>query len=144
MIGQAGVSVTGRTPNGSGASVAGVIGRIDEVVVDCAEPLALAEFWAAVLGGEARMRDADWCYVDPPGWTRLAFQRVPEGKSTKNRLHLDVEVDDITIAIAAAVALGAVAVGEQHHAIAGSFQVLLDPEGNEWCVVRAAAPSHHA
>jgi len=123
--------------------VAGVIGRIDELVVDCAEPTALAGFWAAVLGGEARTRDAAWCYVDPPGWTRLAFQKVPEGKSTKNRLHLDVEVDDLTSATAAAVALGAVPVGSQHHGTAGSFQVLLDPEGNEWCVVRPAAPSDH-
>jgi len=109
--------------------------------VDCAEPMALAEFWATVLGGEARMRDAAWCYVDPPGWTRLAFQKVPEGKSTKNRLHLDIEVDDVTSATTAAVGLGAVVVGPQHHSPAGSFQVLLDPEGNEWCVVRAAESS---
>lgn len=109
--------------------------------MDCADPMALAEFWATVLGGEARMRDAAWCYVDPPGWTRLAFQKVPEGKSTKNRLHLDIEVDDVTTATAAAGGLGAVVVGPQHHDVAGSFQVLLDPEGNQWCVVRAAAPS---
>lgn len=118
-----------------------MIGRIDEVVVDCADPLALAEFWAGVLGGDALMRDDAWCYVDPPGWTRLAFQKVPEGKSTKNRLHLDVEVDDLATATTAAVALGAVTVGPQHHGDAGSFQVLLDPEGNEWCVVRPATPS---
>ena len=115
-----------------------MIGRIDEVVVDCHDPGPLAAFWAAVLGGEAARRDDAWWYVDPPGWTRLAFQRVPEAKAVKNRLHLDVEVDDIEGATAAAEALGARRTGAVHHDTAGSFQVLLDPEGNEWCVVRPA------
>ena len=115
-----------------------MIGRIDEVVVDCADPAGLAVFWAGVLGGEPKARDASWHYLDPPGWTRLAFQRVPEGKSVKNRLHLDVEVPDIDQATRQAEALGAVPVGGIHRDTAGSFQVLLDPEGNEWCVVRSA------
>ena len=113
-----------------------MIGRIDEVVIDCTEPRLLAEFWAQVLGGDARERDAAWWYVDPPGWTRLSFQLVPERKTVKNRLHLDVEVEDIAIATAAAEELGARRVGDVHTGGAGSFQVLLDPEGNEWCVVR--------
>jgi predicted enzyme related to lactoylglutathione lyase len=113
-----------------------VIGRVDEVVVDCVDPYALARFWAQVLGGEARRRDDDWCYVDPPGWTRLAFQRVGEPKATKNRLHIDVEVTDIEAGTLAAEALGATRRGPVHSDQAGSFQVLLDPEGNEWCVVK--------
>jgi predicted enzyme related to lactoylglutathione lyase len=113
-----------------------MIGRIDEVVIDCSEPAVLAAFWASVLGGEPRVRDENWHYVDPPGWTRLAFQRVPEVKQAKNRLHLDVEVADIDNATEQALALGARRVGEVHRDTAGSFQVLLDPEGNEWCVVR--------
>ena len=88
-----------------------MIGRIDEVVFDCA---------------------------DPPGWTRVAFQRVPEGKAAKNRLHLDVEVADIAAATQEAEALGATRVGHRHDDTAGSFQVLLDIEGNEWCVVKPA------
>jgi hypothetical protein len=113
-----------------------MIGKIDEVVVDCAKPLLLAEFWSRILGGEARERDFDWAYLDAPGWTRLAFQRVPERKTVKNRLHLDVEVTDIAAATVQAEALGARRIGEIHVDSAGSFQVLLDPEGNEWCVVR--------
>ena len=114
-----------------------MIGRIDEVVIDCGNPLPLARFWASVLGGEAQQRDADWAYVDPPGWTRLAFQRVPETKAVKNRVHLDVEVVDIAEATAAAERLGALPVGPVHADDSGTFQVLLDPEGNEWCVVRS-------
>lgn len=115
-----------------------MIGTIDEVVVDCADPGPLAAFWAAVLGGEPVERDPAWWYVRPPGWTQLAFQRVPEPKTVKNRLHLDVLVDDIAAATAQAEALGARRQGEVHHDTAGSFQVLLDPEGNEWCVVKPA------
>ena len=113
-----------------------MIGRIDEVVIDCSNPAVLAVFWAAVLGGQPQARDDNWHYLDPPGWTRLAFQRVPESKQVKNRLHLDVEVTDIDAATQQAEALGATRVGEVHRDTAGSFQVLLDPENNEWCVVR--------
>lgn len=112
-----------------------MIGRIDEVVFDCAEPALLAQFWAGVLGGDPTVRDDSWHYVDVPGFTRLAFQRVPESKSGKNRLHLDVDVPDISAAVTQALALGASVVGERHSDAAGSFQVLLDPEGNEWCLV---------
>jgi hypothetical protein len=113
-----------------------MIGKIDEVVVDCSDPSSLAAFWAGVLGGEPQRRSSDWAYLDAPGWTRLAFQRVPERKTVKNRLHLDVEVVEIPAATAAAEALGAERIGDIHADTAGSFQVLLDPEGNEWCVVR--------
>ena len=115
-----------------------MIGRIDEVVVDCHEPAALAEFWSSVLGGDPVHRSDAWSFIDPPGWTRLAFQRVPETKQGKNRLHIDVHVDDVPAASVAAEALGAVRVGTIHVSAVGTFQVLQDPEGNEWCVVRSA------
>jgi predicted enzyme related to lactoylglutathione lyase len=115
-----------------------VIGSIDEVVIDCAEPAALAAFWARVLGGEPVERDDAWWYIVPPGWTQLSFQKVPERKSVKNRVHLDVSVPDIEEAAVQAVEMGATRVGAAHRGEAGSFQVLLDPEGNEWCVVRPA------
>ena len=112
-----------------------MIGRIDEVVFDCTEPAVLAQFWAGVLGGQPAIRDDSWHFVDVPGFTRLAFQRVPEDKSVKNRLHLDVDVPSIDVAVEQAVDLGATVVGSRHSDAAGSFQVLLDPEGNEWCLV---------
>jgi len=119
-------------------SIADMIGRIDEVVVDCANPKVLAQFWSGVLGGAPCARDESWHYVDPPGWTRLAFQMVPGGKTVKNRLHLDIGVSDIADATGQAETLGAQRVGGIHGDTAGSFQVLLDPEGNEWCLVHPA------
>ncbi len=116
-----------------------MIGRIDELVIDCAQPMELARFWAQVLGGQPEQRDASWCYIDSPGWTRLAFQQVPEGKQAKNRLHLDIAVEDIPAATVQAESFGAQRVGDVHHNSVGSFQVLLDPEGNEWCVVRTGS-----
>lgn len=115
-----------------------MIGQIDEVVVDCADPEALARFWSHVLGGDPVGRDESWWYVVPPGWTQLSFQKVPEVKTVKNRLHLDVGVADIGRATEQAEALGAARLGAVHHDRAGSFQVLCDPEGNEWCLVRPA------
>ncbi|MER2086789.1 VOC family protein [Rhodococcus sp. (in: high G+C Gram-positive bacteria)] len=113
-----------------------MIGQVDEVVVDCSSPIALAKFWAGILGGQPVERNTAWAFVDPPGWTRLAFQRVPESKLTKNRLHIDVSVDDVVVATEAAERLGATRVGTVQEDPAGTFQVLLDPEGNEWCVVK--------
>ncbi|QGV81807.1 VOC family protein [Streptomyces ficellus] len=108
---------------------------VSEMVFDCADPAALARFWAALLGGEPVDRSPDWSYVDPPDFVRVAFQRVPEGKAVKNRLHLDLEGGDVAAATEAAVALGAVRLGgvvaDEH----GHFQVLRDPEGNEFCFV---------
>jgi hypothetical protein len=98
-------------PDGTGR---GQVGRWGWLQVDCADPVGLATFWAAVLGGEVALADASG---DPPqylgirpmpaGGPELSFQRVPEPKTTKNRLHLDVAVDDVEEAAARVVALGA-------------------------------------
>jgi predicted enzyme related to lactoylglutathione lyase len=113
-----------------------VIGHIQEVVVDCAEPIRLARFWAMVLGGDPVEREPAWAYVDPPGGQpRLAFQRVPEVKRGKNRLHLDIEVDDIGVARGRLEQEGAEPVGEVVTDEQGSFQVMHDPEGNEFCLI---------
>ncbi|MFB7517156.1 VOC family protein [Streptomyces sp. NPDC056144] len=109
--------------------------RVQEIVFDCADPAGLVRFWAGLLGGEAVDRSADWSYVDPPEFVRLAFQRVPEGKAVKNRLHLDVEVADPELAADAVLASGAVRVGGLVTDEQGAFQVMRDPEGNEFCFV---------
>ncbi|MFG2720491.1 VOC family protein [Streptomyces sp. NPDC048416] len=109
--------------------------RIGQLVVDCADPGRLARFWAALLGGRPVVRDPSWAYVEPPGAPRLAFQRVPEAKAAKNRLHLDLTVEDVRRARAAAVRRGASPVGATVTDARGDFQVMRDPEGNEFCFV---------
>ncbi|MFC7308004.1 VOC family protein [Streptomyces monticola] len=109
--------------------------RVDEIVYDCAEPAVLARFWAGLLGGEPVDRSAGWSYVDVPGFTRIAFQQVPEGKAVKNRLHLDLDAGDVDAAAAGAEPLGATRVGGMVTDDHGYFQVLRDPEGNEFCFV---------
>ncbi|WP_405595878.1 VOC family protein [Streptomyces sp. NBC_01410] len=109
--------------------------RIEEIVFDCHDPARLVRFWAALLGGDPVDRSEDWSYIDPPGFARVAFQRVPEGKSAKNRLHLDLDAGDVDAAADEAVALGAVRLGPAMTDEYGRFQVLRDPEGNEFCFV---------
>jgi predicted enzyme related to lactoylglutathione lyase len=94
------------------------------------------QFWAALFGTDAVVRDESWAYVDSElAGTRIAFQRVPESKTVKNRVHLDVEVDDIDAEAQRLVGLGAQTSGSIVTDEQGRFQVMLDPEGNEFCLV---------
>jgi predicted enzyme related to lactoylglutathione lyase len=70
-----------------------------------------------------------------PAQMTIGFQRVPESKSVKNRVHLDIAVDDLDLAATAAEALGARRVGAPVPDPVGGFQVMLDPEGNEFCFI---------
>jgi predicted enzyme related to lactoylglutathione lyase len=111
------------------------LGHLSEIVVDCRQPAILAAFWQQMIGGELADRDDDWCALVPTRGLILAFQRVPETKAGKNRLHLDVQVDEVHAAVAAAERLGATRVGEMRADPLGTFHVMLDPEGNEFCFV---------
>ena len=112
------------------------VGRVDEIVVDCRDPAKLATFWAGLFGVEPKIRDATWATVrDPEGGLVVAFQEVPEPKAGKNRVHIDIRVAHLEDAVAACVALGAAADGPIRTDDEGSFQVMSDPEGNEFCLV---------
>lgn len=113
------------------------IGSLHEIVVDCSNPEALARFWQALIGGDVDVESNDWVVLDgdDEGFF-IGFQRVPESKSAKNRIHLDVDVDDLALAVdeaeqLGARKLGAVVIGDD----GGSFQVMVDPGGNEFCFV---------
>jgi len=111
--------------------------RFDEIVIDCADPESLAAFWSAVTGYELQASSDRWAAIVGEG-TRdicIAFQRVPEGKVTKNRVHIDLSATDETQEAARIEALGATRlwVSEKPD---DAFVVLADPEGNEFCVVR--------
>jgi predicted enzyme related to lactoylglutathione lyase len=120
------------------------IGRFGWLQVDCADPVVLARFWASALGVAVRGDLGDGAtgpqYVflegTAPDAPRLSFQRVREPRSGKNRLHIDLAVDDVDIATDALAALGATVVpdGDVHeHEM--HWRVLADPEGNQFCVV---------
>ena len=114
--------------------------RFTELIVDCADPRRLADFWAAVLGWQrtGAYDDADAVEIGgPPGsGPTLLFLQVPEPKTVKNRLHIDVNPVgcDQEQEVARLLALGArrvdIGQGEQ------DWVVLADLEGNEFCVLR--------
>jgi predicted enzyme related to lactoylglutathione lyase len=117
-----------------------MIGRLDEVVIDCADPARLAEFWLGVLGGHVVRQSHEWVALHPPHGITVSFQAVPEPKVVKNRVHLDVDVHDLADATAAAERLGATCVGDVVWDELGGFQVMTDPEGNEFCLILGPTP----
>src|SRR3990170_4148951 len=89
----------------------GAIGRLGWIQIDCADPLRQAAFWGAILGQEFDAPLGDpvrYLGLVPttPGAPVVSFQRVPEAKTVKNRLHLDIEVDDVDEAATRVVELG--------------------------------------
>lgn len=107
------------------------------ITIDCAEPRELAEFWMRALELEVAF-DADGEYMMLRSAANAAqpyvsLQKVPEEKAGKNRVHIDFSTDDPDGEIARLVALGAVA-REKHEVPGLTWTVLLDPEGNEFCV----------
>ncbi|HTN79329.1 MAG TPA: VOC family protein, partial [Acidimicrobiales bacterium] len=113
------------------------IGPVWELVIDCHDPASIARFYAAVIGGTVIDREPAWSVIEPNEATglRIGFQRVPEGKVVKNRVHLDVLAPDLEASTRAALELGATKQGGVVFEEDGAFQVLLDPEGNELCLV---------
>ena len=113
------------------------IGALRTVVVDCLDPEPLAAFWSDLLGVGVDHRSDEWVslHAAGPGHPRVAFQRVPETKAGKNRVHLDVWVPDVEAATVEAEALGARRLGRFVHESPEPFQVLADPAGNEFCLV---------
>jgi hypothetical protein len=113
--------------------------RFTELIVDCADPDRLAKFWAAVLGWQPTGRYEGAVEIaGPPGsGPALTFIPVPEAKTVKNRLHIDVNPVgcDQEQEVERLIGLGArridIGQGEQ------SWVVLADPEGNEFCVLRS-------
>ena len=111
---------------------------VDTLTFDCADARRMVDFWSGALGYELHDIDDDGAYlVDPSGrgWP-LYFQVVPEGKRVKNRLHLDLRpAGSMGEEVERVKALGATELRLVEEG--GSFwTVMLDPEGNEFCVLR--------
>jgi len=106
---------------------------------DCADPHALARWWAQVLDYRVLYEAEDEVEIGRDDRTAptLTFVPVPEPKTVKNRLHIDLNPDDRDAEVERIVALGArrVDVGQDQTKV--TWVVLADPEGNEFCVLRA-------
>jgi hypothetical protein len=117
---------------------------------DAAEPHRIAAFWAGALGyiAEPGYDDPDGAsIVDPDGrGPAIGFLKVPEGKTAKNRMHIDIRVAGeppwdmadrerlIRAKVTELVAAGATAIREESYDEQLGHIVMLDPEGNEFCV----------
>jgi catechol 2,3-dioxygenase-like lactoylglutathione lyase family enzyme len=126
--------------------------RIDSIVFDCADAAPLARFWAAALGWEVAPYDEEELerlatkgiydpeedpsvMVEGTDLPTLFFTEVPEDKVVKNRLHLDLAADeDVEQEVDRLEALGA-SIRNWAEEDGGVWCVMLDPEGNEFCVV---------
>jgi catechol 2,3-dioxygenase-like lactoylglutathione lyase family enzyme len=116
--------------------------RIQCLCVDSADPPKAADFWQAALGWRRTHEQQDEVVLEPPAGSPedgvapdLVFLRVPEGKSVKNRLHLDLRPGDQAAEVARLEELGArrISVGQGTDA---TWVTMADPDGNEFDVLR--------
>lgn len=115
--------------------------RIETINFDCADPEAMAEFYGQLFGWEVTFRDDDFILMrDPAGGTGLSFQqrsdyRPPvwpeEPGAQEKMIHLDIRVDDLTAAMAHALACGARLADYQGRK---DLRVMLDPAGHPFCL----------
>jgi catechol 2,3-dioxygenase-like lactoylglutathione lyase family enzyme len=117
-----------------------MIGRLEKTVLDCPDPRALAEFYAAILGMRINEDIGDWVVIgEKPGARRLAFQRARHWRPPvwgdaehPQQLHLDIRVDDVDAAEREVLARGARRLPGE---VAGRYRVFADPAGHPFCLV---------
>ena len=112
----------------------GPVGILDQVGIDVADVDRSARFWVALLGVKVAERTDDCLFFERQGGgPALYVQKVPEKKTAKTRLHLDIAVENLDTAVARAVAIGAKKV--QTFVEGGTGHVVMeDPDGNEFCL----------
>ena len=111
--------------------------RFYQLVIDARDPRAIARFWAAVLDQKVLFESDDEVIVgsDEHRYPGLCFVPVPEHKTVKNRLHIDLDPDELDAEVERIIALGARR-GDVGQGLDATWVVLVDPEGNEFCVLR--------
>jgi predicted enzyme related to lactoylglutathione lyase len=111
--------------------------KIGNVTFDCDNPSRVAEFWGAALGYTVETYNEGFASAAHPDGTRpnLLFIKVPEGRTVKNRVHLDLAADNREAEVERLIGHGATR-GETHTMpeYNVTWTVLQDPEGNELCV----------
>lgn len=106
---------------------------VKSLTFDTPDALVAATFWAAALGSDVdEDSTSDKAFVEPAGWggPTIWFQRVPEGKTAKNRVHLDLRAPgSVADEVARLESLGATVLTPGTDLV-----VMQDPDGNEFCV----------
>jgi predicted enzyme related to lactoylglutathione lyase len=112
--------------------------RLAVIAIDAIRPRVVADFWCAVLGWHVVEEDSEVISIAPQdkSWPSIDVVAVPEGKIVKNRLHFDLRADGVstTEELERLLALGA----QRRNVGQGpdvSWVVLVDPEGNEFCLL---------
>jgi predicted enzyme related to lactoylglutathione lyase len=108
-----------------------------EIVLDCADPQRLEPFWREALGYTSLWSTEELVVLVPQGdvGAPLLLQRVPEDRSGKNRMHIDLVIDDLEAEVTRLVGFGAARAHEGVRELGGaSWVTMSDPEGNEFCV----------
>jgi predicted enzyme related to lactoylglutathione lyase len=112
---------------------------VGEIVIDCADHEVVVPFWLAAMGSYVR-HDVNEQYVAiapaerAVGRPPILFQKVPEPKAVKNRVHMDLRGESMAAEVARLEALGATVVAERGLGEDLRWTVMADPEGNEFCV----------
>jgi len=119
--------------------------RIQCLCIDTADPSRLASFWESALGWRRTFEEEGQVCLEPPDGSPedgiapdLVFLRVPEAKTVKNRLHLDLRPADQSAEVARLEALGARQVNIGQDDV--SWVVMADPDGNEFDVLQPLTP----
>ncbi len=117
--------------------------KVGGIVIDCRDPESLARFWAELLGTDQVEPLGDPVHyvligTAEPRVPYISFQRVPEPKTQKTRVHLDLKVEDLEEATATVERLGG-SRGVDIQEYGYSWRTMADPEGNEFCMVPARA-----
>ncbi|MFS8099878.1 VOC family protein [Lentzea alba] len=112
------------------------LAQLTTIVLDCADPVPLAEFYRAVTGWKVISSDADSVYLGDEG-VQIAFVRVegyepPGWPGTDKQAHLDFQVADLDLAVKQLLALGATK--PEFQPGEGSWTVLADPQGHLLCL----------
>ena len=117
--------------------------KFTELVIDCSDPHRVAAFWTEVLGYDVTDEEDELVAIADPNESSvmLVFVKVPEPKTIKNRIHIDLnprdrdQADEVERILALGATRADVGQGEQR------WVVLADPEGNEFCVLRSRLDS---
>ncbi|MFH9224315.1 VOC family protein [Streptomyces lydicus] len=116
---------------------------IRHVTIDCTDAYRLARFWAEALDGSLAEDDfpGDPEATVTSAGAALLFLSVPDAKTVKNRVHLDLQPQDRSRdeEVERLLALGAALVADHRRPDGTGWATMADPEGNEFCVERSAA-----